>query len=549
MIYSKEGDILSLEDIFKNYQDEKKRAKDLDRTIFSKQFDIPVEFISQWKSVIAGVNYIDNFFVQETSKGKIIYTIQEILLAEFVYPFAIKVQEYHNVVSKLRENAETKKTFSNLIANAHKEKRISNTLKTRIENQNLLPTENEYLEKALIDYNSWGGGKSLDREDSWVSPIYSVLGIIQSLSPIDSIVITLKNNPQLRKLAGGLLDKIITNNLQSVTIVDNTSFKGENLIYFGAPGTGKSFGIQDYIRNHGLRNYSDNIPNENVFRTTLHPEYTYSDFVGQIMPTVLTKKNINGDERENRIEYEFVPSIFTNALKKAVYNHDHKNNEPVFLILEEMSRSNVSAVFGDIFQLLDRRENGNSRYMVKNSQIASKVFGNNEKDKPIGLPANMFIIGTVNTGDQSVFPMDTAFKRRFRWKYISTKAPATFNNNPKIYIIIDKGQRKECSWQKFYMGLNNFIINQMNLNEDKQIGPYFINFRDKNDVKSVNAQLKDKLLQYLWSDIERASDSFTGSNESLFQQAIKSYSDLYSRFDHEKIYSDSFLDTLFSKKA
>lgn len=166
-------------------------------------------------------------------------------------------------------------------------------------------------------------------------------------------------------------------------------------IYYGAPGTGKSYEILKYLK-------EKQISDEHIFRVTFHPEYTYSDFVGQILPTV--KKN-------GEVSYDFAKGVFTLALEKAYQD----TSKEVFLIIEEMSRGNCSAIFGDIFQLLDRdnvgTEKGWSKYFINNPIIAKDIIA--LTDDRIKLPANLSILGTVNTSDQNVFVMDTAFKRRF----------------------------------------------------------------------------------------------------------------------------------------
>ncbi|WP_430610442.1 AAA family ATPase [Enterococcus sp. DIV0876] len=305
---------------------------------------------------------------------------------------------------------------------------------------------------------------------------------------------------------------------------------GKNVIYYGAPGTGKSFNVTKEIKKY-YEDFEceDNIDAQFVFRTTLHPEYTYSDFVGQVMP------NVEGES----IRYDFVPGVFTRALERALAFESV--NKPVFLVLEELSRANVAAVFGDLFQLLDR-EQGKSEYSISNSVIAQSVYHANSTEyeilnRKIYLPRNLFILGTVNTNDQNVFVMDTAFKRRFEWKYISTKPVRGENgeelNNPTI--MIDKNT--SIKWWDFYQKLNHYITRDMGLGEDKQVGQFFIKF--VGDSKSNQEQLQNKLLQYLWDDLHQVS-----FKKKLFG-SITSYSDLYDAFaEGEAIFVDEFLTSL-----
>lgn len=322
---------------------------------------------------------------------------------------------------------------------------------------------------------------------------------------------------------------------------------GKNVIFYGAPGTGKSYGIKYFIRENGLPNYDPKVGNPLVFRVTLHPEYDYSDLVGQLRPSV--KEN-------DRVTYELAPGVFTSALKKAVENPD----KHVFLIMEEMSRSNVAAVFGDLFQLLDRDATGRSQYSINNELLANKVFGigpDQANDFPVFLPSNLTIIGTVNTNDQNVFVMDTAFKRRFLWKYVSTNIDlAHFTNNAKIEIATDYS----IDWAVFYQSLNHFIVANLGLAEDKQIGPYFINFQDEGKVdengqpvlvdrKQATELVRDKLLQYLWEDVAKVAQNTFVDKKLFDDQKISCFADLYDKFGYEQVFSKEFVDELGIKAA
>lgn len=309
---------------------------------------------------------------------------------------------------------------------------------------------------------------------------------------------------------------------------------GKNIIYYGAPGTGKSYRLTNIIRKNGISDYNPKIGNEFVERVTLHPEYSYSEFVGQIMPVV---KSTSGTDKT--ITYDFQPGDFTRTLKKAYDNLD----QPVFLIMEEMSRANVAAVFGDLFQLLDRDEDGFSEYAITNTMIAKYVFPEKNKTN-IYLPSNLMIIGTVNTSDQNVFAMDTAFKRRFTWEYVSPVVDEEgFDNNPDIKISDDV----TVSWYTLYMTLNDFITRELGLTEDKQIGPYFIKFG--NSTMKPEELIKDKLLQYLWEDVDTVARRMNGGARSLFNSRIASFADLYDSFGKESVFSNKFIEKLQGNAA
>ncbi len=298
----------------------------------------------------------------------------------------------------------------------------------------------------------------------------------------------------------------------------------KQVIFFGAPGTGKSFEVDKITKS---------IPNHRKFRVTIHPEYLYTDFVGQLLP-VLTPEGPT---------FDFKEGPFTLALKEAFSDR----SKDVVLILEELSRGNVAAIFGDIFQLLDRDEQFNSRYSVKNKEVSDRIpelAANGE----IYLPSNLSIICTVNTNDQNVYAMDTAFKRRFDWKYVKTdpvkdpKNPSVYLNNPILDIIGNTGS-KNVEWVDFYKQLNRFISDShfLGLGEDKQIGPFFINF-DVSDQDMIKEQIQNKLLHYLWSDIHGASFK---SDTRLFNDSIGSFAELYENYDNGKqIFSDDFISLL-----
>lgn len=303
-------------------------------------------------------------------------------------------------------------------------------------------------------------------------------------------------------------------------------------IYYGAPGTGKSFKIDKIFED-------ENILNENIFRTTFHPEFTYSDFIGQLLPTV--EEDSSGN---TSITYTFNKGVFTQALEKA-YQDTSIN---IYLVLEEMSRGDVAAIFGDTFQLLDRINSGTkkgySRYSINNDVISKDIVA--LVDNKVKLPPNLFLFGTVNTSDQNVFVMDTAFKRRFEWEYNSIKPVKDENNeylnNVDIEIFDSKGSNN-YKWVNFYLKLNKFISNKeyLDLGEDKQIGQFFIEFNNT-DPEIIKNIIKNKLLHYLWSDIHKASFK---RDVILFSNDISSFGDLYDRFsENNNIFSSTFIELL-----
>ncbi|MFV0499327.1 MAG: AAA family ATPase [Bacilli bacterium] len=263
----------------------------------------------------------------------------------------------------------------------------------------------------------------------------------------------------------------------------------KQLIIDGAPGTGKSYGLN-------LEVETDEINHE---RVTFYQDYEYHNFVGSILP------KLNG----TNVVYEFCKGPFTKLLNDSFNNPEEKH----YLIIEELTRGNAAAIFGDIFQLLDRDENGWSMYPITNDNIFTALDDNvqeylNSREHCKGkvvLPPNFSIICTINSSDQNVYPLDTAFKRRFDYKIKSTKPHDGFTD-----FEIQFGTMEAISWESFYQELNNFILINMGLKEDKQVGPYFIKSNDK------NASIQTKLAMYMWNDLQKVH---TMSNVKIFDES------------------------------
>lgn len=298
------------------------------------------------------------------------------------------------------------------------------------------------------------------------------------------------------------------------------------IMLYGAPGTGKSYSISSLIR-QSYPGFNECDDNPYVFRTTIYRDYSYFDFVGNIMP--ITK--------DGKISYEFVPGIFTTALFTALRNQDRGID--VYLILEEMSRGDIASIFGDIFQLLDRDDTGKSMYGIYNKSIYEYLILNGaiKSGYKIVIPKNLHIIGTVNTSDQNVNVIDTAFKRRFDFKYVGVEPIKSNNNGYVNNFSINFTSDNQYEWVKLYQAINHVIINDLGLAEDKQLGPFFL--KDKGNDDLNREQVANKLLHYLWQDVERVSYT----SRSLFADGITSFSQLYYAFEkQENILSKSVIE-------
>lgn len=261
-----------------------------------------------------------------------------------------------------------------------------------------------------------------------------------------------------------------------------------NKIYFGAPGTGKSFRITEDLIN----------VNE-IFqkRITFHPEYDNASFVGGYKPIT----------NDGDIKYEFVPQIFTNIYVEACNDPSHQ----YYLIIEEINRGNCAEIFGELFQLLDRDINykitpSNELINYLNNNISNSIFYSEGK---MLLPSNLSILATMNTSDQSLFPMDSAFKRRWEWEYI----PISYNtdssvNKSALYKI--KIGNTIIDWISFIESINKKIQLNRNLGMDKCIGNYFVKPNLNNEI--VLDKFIYKILFYLWNDVfkDEPKDSIFG---------------------------------------
>lgn len=265
----------------------------------------------------------------------------------------------------------------------------------------------------------------------------------------------------------------------------------DNILLYGVPGCGKSFHVES--------EYESKITNEQCkVRVVFHPDYTYSDFIGQLMPVLKEVENAQG-VKENKLQYEFVPGPFTKIIKTAYEEPEQK----CLLIIEELNRGNAPAIFGEIFQLLDRKDNGESKYGIYNADIAKHAYGGLAENQgkaidviantPIKLPPNLTIVATMNTSDQNVFTMDTAFQRRWQMEHIPNKFDF---NTAHVNKHLPKS---EISWGAFAQIVNQ-KMHTANLGfggtEDKSLGVYFATDNDLDDAE----RFAEKVLKYLWDD-------------------------------------------------
>lgn len=371
-----------------------------------------------------------------------------------------------------------------------------------------------------------------------------------------SFSISFKKDSELRIFTSPIVYEIedVEDDIQKQALALN-DFAPNQIIYYGCPGSGKS---------HKVKEITNTIDSNYVFRTTFHPDTDYASFVGCYKPkgnrthktdytkqqlieiltnmkdsglsypmhrfaveyyfaleplsradreeitlaagftaaylvemdkSIAAGKHINHIEKENTISYEFAPQIFANAYVKAWED----TRKPVYLIIEEINRGNCAQIFGDLFQLLDRdKTTGKSEYPIKADKdlVAhiEKVLGSGHegiKNGELCLPSNLIIYATMNTSDQSLFPMDSAFKRRWDWEYVPINYSKDIDSG-KFIIEIDDDTM--YSWVEFLESVNDKIYDATN-SEDKQMGNFFIK-------KSIKAnEFVNKVMFYLWNEV------------------------------------------------
>lgn len=294
---------------------------------------------------------------------------------------------------------------------------------------------------------------------------------------------------------------------------------GLQQIYYGAPGTGKSKTIKDLTFG------------ESVIRTTFHPDSDYASFVGTYKPITeevdlrdcYGKKVIDDDTKEvvkeERIAYKFIPQAFLEAYVKAWKKLGSSKKQ--YLIIEEINRGNCAQIFGDLFQLLDRNEYGFSDYPIvadkdmqkylekefagweiTNKDEINQLYGEANmvnlimKGERLVLPSNLYIWATMNTSDQSLFPIDSAFKRRWDWKYVPIREGRDKETNAPLNWYINTGD-KQYKWWSFISKVNE-LIGSLTNSEDKKLGYFFCKAKDG----EIDADLfVSKVIFYLWNDV------------------------------------------------
>lgn len=389
--------------------------------------------------------------------------------------------------------------------------------------------DKEFLVNFLWNYEYWGGGKNIKRSNDFTdSPVLNIANTINaSSSLIGAIVKGLANQDCLNLLLESEEWKSFAVSSASSNAPKKTSESKFPLqqIFYGAPGTGKSHAINELTAG------------KDVIRTTFHPDTDYSTFVGAYKPTtksvpvttVIGTNAVpvmyNGKEMtEDKIVYEYVSQAFLQAYVAAwrKYCDVQEGEEPVdeFLVIEEINRGNCAQIFGDLFQLLDRGDEGFSEYPIKADSDMKKLLEKEFKGLEIKnkdginalfksgkdivaevlagdvllLPNNLYIWATMNTSDQSLFPIDSAFKRRWDWNYVP------ISDAGKNWMIEVNGA--QYNWWNFLEAINDKVYHAT-YSEDKKLGYFFCKAKD--GVISAD-KFVSKVIFYLWNDVFKDSE-------------------------------------------
>lgn len=337
----------------------------------------------------------------------------------------------------------------------------------------------------------------------------------------------------------------------------SSNFIPAQIIYYGVPGCGKSHKITTMLKDEKVKDPAFSEENQ-VVRTTFHPEYTNADFVGQVMPKV----------NDGDVEYEFKPGPFAVILKRALLNP----GKPFYLVIEEINRGNAAAIFGDVFQLLDRLKAGDtskepigtdgfenhygkgwSEYFVMNADVNAYIRDTNSEDEldtkaidvsgihfssstGLRLPPNLSIYATMNTSDQNVFTLDNAFQRR--WDMELVPNTCNWNNEDHKNQAKSKIGGTDICWETFREAINAKISSEGFFNaDDKQLGLFFI---EAGDEKIDQKKFANKVLKYLWADVFKRDTGKIFKSENL-SKVVENFTGA-NAFD--EVFTDEFAQSL-----
>lgn len=445
-----------------------------------KDFVLPQVFKEQVKEINSNTITYNLYSAVIETRGNqngvlsIFLPNQWFYIASYFTDFYNELQRYKKEALKVVSKERLKELNGSLLTEEEKK---------RLQQLSLDDISKSYLERFITDYSWWSGAKTIDRGDFYVSPILNSARLVNaSQSFVADLCAFLADKKDL-------VESIIKGEENSLPIYISTHTNHwVQKIYFGTPGSGKSWTIKQQYEQDESK----------VFRTTFHPDTDYASFVGCYKP-------VKDEVDEKKIVYEFVPQAFTDAYVSAWSDLE----QPYYLIIEEINRGNCAQIFGDLFQLLDRNKDGYSEYPIKadhdlKDYLVEHLPEDSEgiRDGKLCLPPNLSIIASMNTSDQSLFPMDSAFKRRWSWEYV----PIDYENAESGTFEITIGGESH-NWHKFLKKVND-KIKSVTSSEDKQMGNFFI----KSSLEEK--EFCDKVMFYLWSEVGK--DNYQ-TNDAIFK--------------------------------
>lgn len=506
----------------------------------------------------------NSFYVETSPKHYAIIPNQYFYLAVECYDLVVKVRCLFDFFDKVfRPNDELKRKINLIQDKISKNEYID--VKSELEDidfslySNVTVEDFSYLISNLKDSKKFGNlekNSLRTSEDLLGAYVLNIVPLTTAASGyFGTLVYALSSDFTVYKK---LCDSIKFTYAENKDLDDSSSYISNfsQIIYYGVPGSGKS---------HKIDEETKDLPEDQKMRVVFHPEYTNSDFVGQILP----------NNTDGTVSYKFKPGPFTKILRRAYLNPSKK----YYLIIEEINRGNAAAIFGEVFQLLDRIAdnnsetaggysygNGWSRYSIENDfmnwyirenlytdinhklqneddGIAKKSEDESQKSIEIGnlhfsaltgirLPPNLSLYATMNTSDQNVFTLDNAFQRR--WDMQLVKNECTDDNQMKATITV---KDQKITWGDFQQTINSVIGEKSNEGglssmEDKRLGCWFVKAKDK-EIKADD--FANKVLKYLWDD------AFKFYHQEIFG-GVKNFEELQNAFLKEKgfaVFSDA----------
>ena len=410
---------------------------------------------------------------------------------------------------------------------------VSSLIDEKLSEDGCSEEEIMYFKNYVHDYLWWGGEKTIDRSDYYNSPVLSLLNVVHTENGFYTKLIELFDlNLGLHDLIDLLGVSTILNEIdepEENASLSNSSIIGKNLIVYGAPGTGKSYRLGQLSSGY------------KVMTTTFHSEYSYSDFIGTFRPVPLYHRNTQtegvsvashegsyydaaGNEFTRGrpfIDYRFVPGDLLKVLKEAIQAEYIGSPRHYVLVIEELNRGNAAAIFGDFFQLLDRDATGRSKYSIMNGDVVNylkETLGEAFSGDEVYIPGNLSIYATMNSADQGVFPLDTAFKRRWNYEYLRINYSAIEHGGTKIPY-----GGGTVLFKDFMETINENLSARLQVHEDKLLGSYFVSPEelgsesdeaDSDHVDRLKELVSNKILMYLWDDVARYQRA------SIFRQTV-----------------------------